>query len=624
MHKLLSVVFMSFLFGCLLFAQNNNQRDETINKHQSPINRQGSESGIFFDDMNGVNSVAGLEARGWVILNEDGGGTQPPFAQGDPVVFAAYEGPDTGYTFTNYQGANGFLIDQWLISPEIAVSSGDTLKFWHRSPDANPFDDSIYVRYATNAGITPGDFDQTWGRYLVSETGWAQWVGTFNHTGNIRFAIQYYITDGGPSGNNSNYVGLDLFEVTGASGPTILTIAEAREDLDNDFIPDRLGDTVTVAGTVSSINYNTGNFNYVLHDGTGGITSIKFGYAGPEYNMGDILQVTGEIGQFRGLTQIEPLGDGSSSVVFQGTGGALPDFILLTLSTYYANPEMYEGELLGFVSLSSSGPWNAWPTSGSNANFVLQDAAMDTIIMRIDKETDLDENPEPSWPKDVIGFGSQFTSSSGVYDDGYQLLPRMYSEILPPGTIPVELTSFTAYVVDQNIMLKWSTSTETNNLGFEVEKKTGTEFRAIGFINGSGTTTEPQEYSFTDVNSEVGVNYYRLKQVDLDGSYSYSEVVEIELGAPVFYSLEQNYPNPFNPSTKIVFNLAADAKVTLKVFDVLGQEVSELVNSQLTAGNHVFTFDALLLNSGVYFYRIDTEGIDGSSFTQVKKMLLTK
>jgi hypothetical protein len=190
--------------------------------------------------------------------------------------------------------------------------------------------------------------------------------------------------------------------------------------------------------------------------------------------------------------------------------------------------------------------------------------------------------------------------------------------------IPVELTSFTANVVNETIVLYWSTATETNNLGFEVEKRAGNEYRAVGFVNGFGTTTQPQDYTFVDDNAEIGSNYYRLKQVDFDGSYSYSNEIEVDFSGPVFYSLEQNYPNPFNPSTKIVFNLAADSKVTLKVFDVLGQESANLISSQLDAGKHELTFDASLFNSGVYFYRIDAEGIDGSSFTQVKKMLLTK
>ena len=416
-----------------------------------------------------------------------------------------------------------------------------------------------------------------------------------------------------------------VMSVTGdvGGGPTLITIAEAREDLNMDFIPDRLGDTVTVAGTVSSPNYNTGNFNYVVHDGTAGITSILFGYVGPEYNMGDVLQITGEISQYNGLTQIEPLGDGSSSVILQGTGGTLPDYMVLTINDFLADAEMYEGDLLAFVSLSSSGPWNIWPTTGNDENFWLQNTSSDTMMMRIDKETDLDENPEPSWPKDVIGFGSQYTSSSGVYDDGYQILARMYSEFLPPGTVPVELTSFIASVNENNVTLNWTTATETNNLGFEIQRNSGNDFQTIGFVNGNGTTTETQEYSFTDVVTP-GSYSYRLKQVDYNGIFSYSETIQVEIVIPDVFALEQNYPNPFNPSTRINFSLAVDSKVSLKVFDVLGQEVTSLINSNLVAGSHNVDFNASGFNSGVYFYRIDATGINGTNFTSVKKMILTK
>lgn len=608
----------------LAFANDFGQRDENVNVNKPPVNYETDGGSLFIDDMNGDNTVAGLEARGWVVLDEDGGGTTAAFYQGVASVFTAYEGPDTGYVAANFNGANpSGVIDQWLISPEITVAAGDTLKFWHRAPDGNSFDDSIYVRYSTTAGITPGSFDQTWGRYLVSETGWAQWVGTFNHSGAIRFAIQYFIFDGGPTGTYSNYIGLDLIEVSGAGGTTVITIAEAREDLDNDFVPDRLGDTVTVAGTVSSINYNTDNFNYVLHDGTAGITTIKFGFAGPEYNMGDVLQVTGEIGQFRGLTQIEPLGDGSSSVVFQGTGGPLPDFTVLTINQFLANAEMYEGELIGFISLTALPGGDPWPSPGQNANFWLTDAAgVDTLVMRIDKETDLDDNPEPTWPKDIIGFGGQFTFSTPP-NDGYQLLPRMYSEILPPGTIPVELTSFTANVSEDLVTLNWSTATETNNLGFEVQRRTGSEFVPVAFISGRGTTTEPQTYTYSEI-VDPGTYYYRLKQVDFDGTFELFSEVMVEVLAPSIFALEQNYPNPFNPSTKITYSLAADSKVSLKVFDVLGQEVMSLVNADVAAGTHEVDFNASVLGSGIYFYKLEATGADGSNFIDVKKMTLTK
>ena len=192
------------------------------------------------------------------------------------------------------------------------------------------------------------------------------------------------------------------------------------------------------------------------------------------------------------------------------------------------------------------------------------------------------------------------------------------------GVVPVELTSFTASVNDRNVNLNWTTATEINNQGFEIERKSESEFEKVGYIPGFGTTTEQHSYSFSDANLESGTYIYRLKQIDFDGSFSYSETVEVEVVIPNVYSLAQNYPNPFNPSTMINFSLAVDSKVSLKIFDVLGQEVASLINQDLDAGVHNYNFNATGINSGVYFYRIEATGVNGTEFVDVKKMILVK
>lgn len=192
------------------------------------------------------------------------------------------------------------------------------------------------------------------------------------------------------------------------------------------------------------------------------------------------------------------------------------------------------------------------------------------------------------------------------------------------GIIPVELTSFTAAVNSNNVELIWKTATENNNSGFHVERRTTNEFETIGFVIGSGTTTEPMTYSFTDVDLNPGNYSYRLKQIDYDGTFEYSNAVEVDIFGPDAYSLEQNYPNPFNPGTKIKFSIAEAAFVSLRVFDVLGQEVVTLINSDLAAGLHTYDFDASGLNSGVYFYKIEASSSDGKTFNDVKKMILLK
>jgi|GEM_PF-774665 len=191
--------------------------------------------------------------------------------------------------------------------------------------------------------------------------------------------------------------------------------------------------------------------------------------------------------------------------------------------------------------------------------------------------------------------------------------------------IPVELKSFTAELINNKVVLKWNTATETNNSGFKIERKSGNSgFKEIGFVGGNGTTAKAQSYTFTDADITGGEYSYKLKQVDYDGSVNYSKEVTVNTTSPVRYSMRQNYPNPFNPTTTITFSLTSDSKVNLKIYNMLGQQVMELINQNMVKGNHKFLLDASRLSSGVYFYRIDAVGKDGASFCDVKKMSLIK
>lgn len=190
---------------------------------------------------------------------------------------------------------------------------------------------------------------------------------------------------------------------------------------------------------------------------------------------------------------------------------------------------------------------------------------------------------------------------------------------LPP-IVPVELTSFTASAGNDNVTLNWTTATEINNKGFEVERSSNNaDFSVIGFVNGKGTTTETSDYSFTDNNLTQGTYYYRLRQIDFDGQFEYSNVVEAVIEAPSVFALNQNYPNPFNPSTKINYSVAAPGNVKLAIYNLLGQEVATLINGFMEAGQYEITFDAKDLPSGSYIYKIET-----GQFVQARKMLLTK
>ena len=188
--------------------------------------------------------------------------------------------------------------------------------------------------------------------------------------------------------------------------------------------------------------------------------------------------------------------------------------------------------------------------------------------------------------------------------------------------VPVELISFTIQAAEENILLNWSTATELNNSGFDVERsQDGKEFLKLGFVEGHGTTTQQQYYTFVDKNITATTKYfYRLKQLDNDGTFKYSETIEVDyLGLPDNFSLSQNYPNPFNISTVIRYSIPEEKLVTIKIYNALGEEVRTLTNEMKQPGRYTINFDATSLSSGLYFYRLVA-----GQFVETKKMLLLK
>lgn len=225
------------------------------------------------------------------------------------------------------------------------------------------------------------------------------------------------------------------------------------------------------------------------------------------------------------------------------------------------------------------------------------------------------------------------------------------------GILPVELTTFTGSVINQNVELNWETATEVNNYGFGIERASTNSsseksWKKIGFAEGYGNSNSPKYYSYSDTKLNASGKYqYRLKQIDLDGTFEYSDIVVISFEPPKDFELTQNYPNPFNPITTIKYTIPLSSiiltgkenpanfssmvsemsgtindlenlqatSVQLVVYDILGREVKTLVSKNQNPGNYEIKFNAAELPSGMYFYRL-TAG----SFIEVKKMLLTK
>jgi len=260
-----------------------------------------------------------------------------------------------------------------------------------------------------------------------------------------------------------------------------------------------------------------------------------------------------------------------------------------------------------------------------------------------------------NWSGNIVTFSSVVSSKSrlvsDVYNNGTSVLAwsdgrldngGIYAQNIQPngsfgGIVPVELVSFTANQNGNTIALEWKTATETNNSGFEVERLQNSkneklqEWETISFVHGFGTTTEPKSYSFNDEYITIGTYKYRLKQIDFDGTFSYSEVIHVEFKSANNFALEQNYPNPFNPNTKISWQLPVSGNVTLKIFNAVGEEIQTLINNEFE-GTGIHSADFIsnsTIPSGVYFYQLfvsASQSKDGKAgnFIQTKKMILMK
>ena len=246
----------------------------------------------------------------------------------------------------------------------------------------------------------------------------------------------------------------------------------------------------------------------------------------------------------------------------------------------------------------------------------------------------------------VIGSGESIYVPSGADICAVSfgnITGNLYGEGTQCGSspLPVELVLFAANVKNNQVLLNWKTETEVDNYGFEIQRQVSSKsasggttgnWEIIGFVEGHGNSNSPKQYSFTDKNLIGGSSFkYRLKQIDTDGKFEYSDVIEVEL-IPTEFILYQNYPNPFNPGTRIRYQLPQESKVIIKLYDILGSEVITLLNEQKEPGVYEVNFNASHLPSGTYFYRFQaedpstgsTKGKAGHSFIETKKMVLLR
>lgn len=605
----------------------------------------------FEDRMNGDNSVAGLQARGWIILNEDGGGVTDPWFQGGSQ-FLTFEGPDTGYVASNYNGANiNGVIDQWLISPAITVAAGDTLYFWARSPDGSTFDDSINIMYSASSGTTPSAFISI-GRFLVDTTNWQQFIVSFNSSATMRFAIRYYLFDGGPSGIRSNYIGLDMFQLVthSSSYPSAISISKSfgftNTTSSSSYrmigLPGNIDLPLSVSGTQKTdwnAFYDNGAVTDYLVEYTTGSAIFHFkpgiGFWILSKNNVSINAQVNSVALAGDNTYSIPLHTGwniisnpfersTNWLAVQTANGLAGNTVIYDWGGTWTNPTSfipykgyYFNNVTGLTSLKI--PYDPGGTLGktSGENSV-------QIAGENDLKLSLLSNGEEK-SKVFIGFNSESTKDYDYADyfappgdfeearivirnsnlsTNYKFLMKESRREIGDGQIySLEVNNLTG----KHLIIKIDgIDNHKNYLFYLVDER----------LNNAIILSSDSEIK---IGANVKNNNYRL----LIGTQQFIDANRGNL-APTAFAVYQNYPNPFNPTTIIRYSVPALSLVSIKLFDLLGKEVMTILNEEKSPGNYEIELNASSsdlggLASGVYVYKFQT-----GSFTQSKKMILLR
>jgi len=457
-------------------------------------------------------------------------------------------------------------------------------------------------------------------------------------------------------------------EIRNTEAITYLMVIESTNDkvmlfnptngdlVDADFIIDVTNFNTPIEALLSPVltvlTSNQVGDNVVVHDTAGSFLSVFYGgntavldnIRGTAFTPGfnSLLVTVGGGANTDAVAQFDPAGNYVGNFIANGAGGLLSPFdivfrtndcLVAGINSDAVHRFDLTGSSLGIFASGISFPEQIEFLPNGNVLVVNFSTPNSGVIVYDSLGTQLSVFAGVTGNRGVYALGNGnilTTNGAGVHEiDGATgalvrtIVAGVSGRFISPvdfTIIPVELTSFVGSTVNGTVVLNWNTATETNNSGFEVQRSSDRiNFSNIAFVPGFGTTTEPRNYSYTDNSVSNGTYYYRLKQVDFNGAFAYSDIVDVNVAAPIDFTLAQNYPNPFNPSTIISYSVPQNSFVTLKVYDVLGNEVTTLVNETKSAGKYDVRFDASELSNGVYFYTVNAD-----NFTSTKKMLLMK
>jgi flagellar hook assembly protein FlgD/DNA/RNA endonuclease YhcR with UshA esterase domain len=427
-----------------------------------------------------------------------------------------------------------------------------------------------------------------------------------------------------------------------------VSIAAARVDANADLQPDSVGRVMTVSGVVNALNVQgASGFSYTIQDGTGGIMIYKSGAPPFVLNIGDRIVVTGPVAYYRGSTELMPANLTTDLTVLDSNNPLTP--VTLTLPQYLANAEAYESQLIKITGIAKKSTSPAWPILGADANMIFWDG-WDTTTVRIDKDLNVDGSTEPTYPVTVAGVATQYTSSSTIHNNGYQITPNNpidftggiavapnphFALTTPANNSIVRLDSLSQQVVfswkkaidlnGDNLIYQWApigfTAVITTTAGADsFLVRTGTQM--LTYLGSLDTLNLRWTVKTKDPANPIVSNFdtvtVKIIRGTITGVGQFDQM-------PNDFALSQNYPNPFNPTTTIRFALPVEARITLRIYDLLGREIATLADGVREAGTFEAQWDGHGVASGMYIYRFEAQGADGNRlFAQTRRMALLK
>lgn len=646
-NKVLPLVVILFVSLGIFLGFSIVDDDPNISRTQEPVQFESipltpphyvaPDAIIFEDSLNGANDTTALKSRGYLPFYRGNGpqGTVATWFQGNSTVFPAFNGPTSGYVAANYQvvgGANN--IDSWLILPVTPVGAGDTLSFYQRSTASTTYRDSMRVMYSAVGSTTP---EGTWvelGRFWVTNGTWTQKIFTAPTPGPAgRFALRYCVVNGGPSGSNSDYMGVDWIRVYGSgAGPTTCNYI-AGSWCPAGTIPNLPSASIYAAAAWLGDTL----YFHAPNNGSSSTTVRKYTWGGT-WSLGTPLPAAKTYGAMTECNgKLYFIGGGTSS----SGGNKTYEYDAGTGAwTTKANlPINRAGH--GLVNWGDSvifcvgGPWSSTPSTGRHVYYYRPAA-----------------NTWGTLTNSLPAAAARRAFSIGLIDNkiiiaaGYQSGGSGFLKSTYIGTIGSDATQLT-WVAGPNVPtpctgLSRSGGTAYGDFFFCVGGECGgpggsTNITYVYSLSSNSWfgTIAPMPHAFHNISNQVvPICVDDTARIMIVGGYSspsYTSFVDVTGCGPILvnikptaeipksYDLSQNYPNPFNPTTKISYTIPKTGLVILKVYDILGKEIATLVNEVKNTGSYIIEFNGSNLSSGTYFYRLQAD-----DFVSIKKMMFIK